>query len=94
MHHGRSLRDKLADSPYICSKTSDRGACMARFLHVKEKLINLDNIDYINTDDGEQHGVRIFFNGSGTVEFTGDDAEQLRDYLTEMDVVDRMPFFS
>lgn len=36
---------------------------MAKFLQVKEKLFNLDNVDYIDTDHGEEHGVRIFFNG-------------------------------
>ncbi len=67
---------------------------MAKFLQVKEKLFNLDNVDYIDTDHGEEHGVRIFFNGSGSVDFSGEGAEQLREYLKELEVVDRMPFFS
>ena len=45
-------------------------------------------------DHGEDHGVRIFFNGSGCIDFAGDGADQLREYLKELDVVDRMPFFS
>jgi hypothetical protein len=67
---------------------------MARFMQIKEKLFNLDNVDYIDVDEGEDHRVKIFFSGSGCVDFTGDEAEELRQYLKELDVVDRMPFFS
>ena len=67
---------------------------MARFMQVKQKLFNLDNVNYIDVDQGEEHGVRIFFNGSGCLDFEGDEAEQLREYLKELDVIDRLPFFS
>jgi len=63
-------------------------------MQVKDRLLNLDNVDYIDVDSGKSHAVKIFFNGSGTMNFTGDEAEQLREYLKELDVVDRMPFFS
>ncbi len=67
---------------------------MAKFLHAKHKLFNLENVDYIDIGEGKTHKVKIVFSGSNTLEFSGDEAEQLRTYLAELDVVDRLPFFS
>ncbi len=32
---------------------------MAHFVRVKNKLLNLDNVDYMNLDEGVDHGLRI-----------------------------------
>ena len=67
---------------------------MARFVPVKDRLFNLDNIDYVTLAEEEDRKIKIYFNGSSTLELGGDEAEQFGEYLRELDVVDRLPFFS
>ncbi len=64
---------------------------MARFLHVKDRLVNLDNIDYIDLDRAQEHRLTIFFNGSGTLDFVGDEAEELKNYFIEENLMEDTP---
>ncbi len=64
---------------------------MARFVHIKDRLVNLDNVDYMNLDEGVDHRLKIFFNGSGTLEFVGDEAEELKNYFIEENVMEDTP---
>lgn len=64
---------------------------MAKFVQIKERLVNLDNIDYINLDEGADHRLRIFFNGSGTLEFTGEDAVELKNFFIEENIMEDTP---
>jgi hypothetical protein len=64
---------------------------MARFVHIKDRLLNLDNIDYMNLDQGEEHRLTIFFNGSGTLDFIGDEAQELKYYFIEENIMEDTP---
>jgi hypothetical protein len=64
---------------------------MARFVRIKNRLVNLDNVDYMNLDEGSDHRLRIFFNGSGTLEFAGDEAQELKNYFIEENVMEDAP---
>jgi hypothetical protein len=64
---------------------------MARFTHIMDKLINLDNVDYINLDEGPNHKLEIFFNGSGSLEFTGEEASELKAYFIEENIMEDTP---
>ena len=64
---------------------------MAKFVRIRDRLVNLDNIDYMNLDEGDDHRLRIFFNGSGTLEFAGDEALELKNYFIEENVIEEAP---
>jgi hypothetical protein len=64
---------------------------MARFVRIRDRLVNLDNIDYMNLDEGSDHRLRIFFNGSGTLEFDGEEASELKNYFIEENVMEDPP---
>jgi hypothetical protein len=60
---------------------------MAKFLLVGRKLINMENIDYVDLGDEEKSTVTVYFGGAGdssrSIQFTGDEANELWERLEE-----------
>ncbi len=83
--------DKGGWCAYIKERPYLREDFMAKFVHIKDRLVNLDNVDYMNLDEGADHRLRIFFNGSGTLEFEGDEALELKNYFIEENVMENTP---
>jgi hypothetical protein len=56
---------------------------MAKFLRVGNRVVNLDNIDYVELNSETDGDVIVHFAGEErTVSFGGDDAEEVKTYLT------------
>ena len=56
---------------------------MARLLQVGRKLINLDNVDYVDLGQEGNVCLTVHFASEKCMEFTGDDATQLWELLEE-----------
>jgi hypothetical protein len=62
-----------------------------KFVQIKDTLINLGNVDYIHLGQDKEERLTIFFNGSGTLVFTGDEAIELRDHFIEENILADTP---
>lgn len=63
---------------------------MAKFVHVGDRLINLDSIDYVDLNYGTERAVLIHFRGSErTLSLGGDDVEDLKEYLASEQIFER-----
>mgnify|MGYP000091368189 CR=1 FL=1 len=63
---------------------------MAKFIHVGDKLVNLDSIDYVDLNYGTEREMIIHFRGSErTLSVGGDDAEELKEYLASEQIFER-----
>lgn len=56
---------------------------MAKLLQVGRKVINLDNVDYIDLGEEGASSVTIHFASQACMEFTGEDATQLWELVEE-----------
>jgi len=60
---------------------------MAKFLMVGRKLINMENIDYVDLGDEDNSLLKVYFGGPGDgsrcLQFTGDEAGELWERLEE-----------
>ncbi|OPY69675.1 MAG: hypothetical protein A4E57_01045 [Syntrophorhabdaceae bacterium PtaU1.Bin034] len=65
---------------------------MEKLVHLRNRFINLNNVDYINMEEGNERRVRVFFNGSGILELSGGEADEFINFLKELDMVDHVPF--
>ena len=63
---------------------------MAKLVHIGDRLVNLDSIDYVDLNYGTDGEVIMHFRGSDrTLSFGGDDAEELKTYLASEQIFDR-----
>jgi hypothetical protein len=66
---------------------------MAKLVHVGDRLINLDSIDYVDLNYGTEREVILHFRGSErTLSLGGDDVEDLKEYLASEQIFDRTAF--
>lgn len=66
---------------------------MAKLVRIGDKVVNLDNIDYVELNFGTERDLVIHFNGSAdkerTLSFGGDDGEELKEYLVSEQIFER-----
>jgi hypothetical protein len=63
---------------------------MAKLVHIGDKLVNLDSIDYVDLNFGTEREVVIHFRGTDrTLSVGGDEGEELKTYLVSEQVFDR-----
>lgn len=63
---------------------------MAKLVHIGDKLVNLDSIDYVDLNYGTDRDVVVHFRGSErTLSLGGEEGDELKTYLVSEQVFDR-----
>ncbi len=62
---------------------------MAKLVHIGDRLVNLDSIDYVDLNYGTDREIIMHFRGSDrTLSLSGDDGEELKTYLVSEQIFD------
>ena len=75
------------DGAYIRAITYVKEDTMAKFMQFNGRVINLENVDYIDLGTEENPRATLHFGSQTTIQLTGDEATKLWEVLEEENIL-------